>query len=202
MSCGCGRRNVQISQTNTNEATPYSWSMIVSIRFNNQNKHSCSGSILSESYILTSASCIANVSSFGLTIVAGIHNHSEDDGIYRKVDRIFFHPDYTGLLDNNANDIAILHVSQALNFDNDLFINRICLPEKYEVLPQSIDYPAPETRLMVVGWGSMNCENRTQQELLQQMEVYSVNDLEKNCYILNKHREIQFCAGLSEGNPG
>ncbi len=202
MSCGCGRRNVQISQTNTNEATPYSWSMIVSIRFNNQNKHSCSGSILSESYILTSASCIANVSSFGLTIVAGIHNHSEDDGIYRKVDRIFFHPDYTGLLDNNANDIAILHVSQALNFDNDLFINRICLPEKDEVSPESIYYPASGTRLMVVGWGSMNCENRTEQELLQQMEVYSVNDVEKNCYILNKHREIQFCAGLSEGNPG
>jgi hypothetical protein len=203
VSCGCGRRNVQISQTNTNEATPYSWSMIVSIRFNNQNKHSCSGSILSESYILTSASCIANVSSFGLTIVAGIHNHSEDDGIYRKVDRIFFHPDYIGLENSNANDIAILHISQTLNFDDNLFINQICLPKKDELLlSDSIYDPLPGTRLVVIGWGLMNCENKTEQQLLQQIQVYSINDSEKNCYILNQHRDLQFCAGLSEENTG
>jgi hypothetical protein len=176
--------------------------MIVSIRLNNQNKHSCSGSILSESYILTSASCIANVSSFGITIVAGIHNHSEDDGIYRKVDQIYFHPDYTGLKDNNANDVAILHISQTLNFDNDLFINHICLPPKYGAVPDPFSYPTYGARLIVIGWGSMNCENKIEQQLLQQVEIYTLNDLEENCYILNKHRNIQFCAGLNNGNTG
>jgi len=202
VSCGCGRRHVQISQTNITEAIPYSWSMIVSIRLNNQNKHSCSGSILSESYILTSASCIANVSSFGITIVAGIHNYSEDDGIYRKVDRIYFHPDYTGLKDNNANDIAILHISQTLNFDNNLFIHRTCLPYKYNALPDPIYYPAPGARLIVIGWGLMNCENKIEQQVLQQVQIYSLNDLRENCYILNKHRNIQFCAGFNNGNTG
>jgi hypothetical protein len=176
--------------------------MIVSIRLNNQNKHSCSGSILSESYILTSASCFANASLLGITIVAGIHNYSEDDGIYRKVDRIYFHPDYTGLKDNNVNDIAILHISQEFDFENNLFINQVCLPEKFEFLPESIYYPAPGTRLVVIGWGLMNCENKSEQQLLQQIQVYSVNDLDKNCYILNQDKNIQFCAGLNDGNTG
>jgi hypothetical protein len=202
VSCGCGRRHVQISETNITEAIPYSWSMIVSIRLNNQNKHSCSGSILSESYILTSASCIVNVSSFGITIVAGIHNYSEDDGIYRKVDRIYFHPDYTGLKDNNANDIAILHISQTLNFNNDLFIHRICLPHKYNALPDPIYYPLHGAHLIVIGWGLMNCENKIEQQVLQQVQIYSLNDLQENCYILNKHRNFQFCAGFNNGNTG
>ncbi|CAF1470985.1 unnamed protein product [Rotaria sordida] len=90
--CGCSRRNVQFPQTNiitANEAIPIY------------------GTILSESYILTSASCIANVPLFGISIVAGIHNYSEDDATYRKVDQIFFHRDYIGISDNYANNIKI-----------------------------------------------------------------------------------------------
>jgi secreted trypsin-like serine protease len=202
VSCGCGRRNVQISYSNNHEAIPYSWSMIVSIRLNYQNKHSCSGSILSESYILTSASCLANVSSLGITIVAGIHNHSEDNGIYRKVDQIYFHPDYLGSIDNHANDIAILHISEELNLQNNLFINQICLPNKSDGLPDSIYYPAASARLIVTGWGLMNCENKIEQQLLQQIQLNAVDNSEKNCFVLNKHRHIQFCAGLNEESTG
>lgn len=200
--CGCGRRDVRISKTNNTEAIPYSWSMIVSIRSKNENKHLCSGSILSESYILTSASCIANLSSYGITIVAGIHNQSEDTGIYRKVDQIYFHPDYVGLKNNNANDIAILHISEELDLEGNLFINKICLPTKYEVLPESIYYATEGARLVVIGWGLMNCENKNEQQLLQQNQIYAVNDLEKNCYILNKHRNNQFCAGINNETKG
>lgn len=202
VSCGCGRRNVRLSKTDQTEAIQYSWSMIVSIRANNDNKHRCSGSILSESFILTSASCIANFSSYGITILAGIHNYSEDTGIYRKVDQIYFHPDYIGLKDNNANDIAILHLSQILNLDTNVMLNRICLPKRYAVLPDSIHYPIVGANLVVIGWGLMNCENKNEQQLLQQSEVYVINDLEKNCYILNKHRNLQFCAGFKNETTG
>jgi hypothetical protein len=176
--------------------------MIVSIRLNGRNKHLCSGSILSESYILTSASCIASVSSFGITIVAGFHNHSDDHATYRKVDRIYLHPDYTGIVDNYANDIAILHISEPLNFDNDLFISRTCLREKLEGTTNSYFYPLPGTKLAVIGWGLMNCQNKTDHDLLRQIEADSIDDSDKNCYILNKHRDIQFCAGLDNSETG
>jgi hypothetical protein len=168
--------------------------MIVSIRLNGLNNHSCSGSILSDFYILTSASCIANSASFGITIVAGIHNYTEDEGIERQVDRIYFHPEYKGISDNYANNIAILHISQTLNIEHDVFISRICLPEIDEDLPHPIYYPSPGTRLAVTGWGSMNCLNKTDQHLLQQLQLRAVNDFQKNCYILDEHRAIQFCA--------
>jgi len=200
--CGCGRRSVQFSESNNNEAIPYSWSMIVSIRMNGQNKHLCSGSILSESYILTSASCLANISSFGIIIAAGIHNHSEPYQTYRKVDQIYLHPEYTGQLDNYVNDIAILHISEPLDFDNDVFISRTCLIKKQDWMTDPYFYPSPDTKLAVIGWGSMNCQNKTDQDLLQQIEVHSTDDLEKNCYILSKHRDMQFCAGLNNQDNG
>ncbi|CAF2745169.1 unnamed protein product [Rotaria sp. Silwood2] len=210
--CGCGRRSVQFPQTNilvATEAIPYSWSMIVSIRLNSTNKHACSGSILSQSYILTSASCIANVPSFGINIVAGIHNYSEDDATYRKVDQIFLHPDYIGISNNYANDIAILHISQSLDFDINPFISRICLPEKFESIENPMNYPQPGTRLALIGWGSMSCQNKTNHDLLQQIQIYSMNHADKSCFVLEKHRNTQFCAGIEEdgivpcvGDPG
>ncbi|CAF4824582.1 unnamed protein product [Rotaria sp. Silwood1] len=133
-----------------------SWSMIVSIRLNSTNKHACSGSILSESYILTSASCIANVPSFGISIVTSIHNYSEEDVTYRKVDQIFLHRDYIKISDNYANDIAILHMSQPLVFDNNPFISRICFPEKLESIENSMHYPQPGILLALIGWETMN----------------------------------------------
>ncbi|UJR25720.1 hypothetical protein I4U23_007071 [Adineta vaga] len=212
--CGCGRRNVQFSPTNimnnNYEAIPYSWSMIVSIRSRNRNKHLCSGSILSESYILTSASCLANLSTFGLMVLAGIHNQSETTGIYRKVDQIYLHPDYTGYLDNYANDLAILHISQPFDLEYDLFVSRTCLMEKDSMTTNPIFYPSAGSKLAVIGWGLMNCRNKTDEDLLQQIEIYSTDQLEKNCYILDKHQDYQFCAGLTNiqetvpcvGDPG
>ncbi|CAF3827187.1 unnamed protein product [Rotaria magnacalcarata] len=203
--CGCGRRNVQFPKLDTiieSEAIPYSWSMIVSIRMNGSNKHSCSGSILTEYYILTSASCIANVPSFGITIVAGIHNYSEHDSTYRKIDQIFLHPNYMGVSDNYANDIAILHMSQPLDFDNDPFVSRTCVPEKSAPIFNSTTNPEHELDLALIGWGSMSCQNKTIQDLLQQVQIYSIDHTEKSCFILDKHRDIQFCAGVKAGSTG
>ncbi|CAF0751091.1 unnamed protein product [Adineta steineri] len=202
--CGCGRRSVQFSQLNIShnnyEAIPYSWSMIVSIRSNDKNKHLCSGTILSESYILTSGSCIANLSAYGIIILAGIHNQSEDNAIYRKVDQIYLHSNYTGILNNYAYDIAILHMSQPLDIDHNLFISRTCLVEKEGFLSHPFFYPTSGTKLAVIGWGLLNCHDNTNHDLLQQIEIYPRIGLEDNCYILDKYKDVQFCAG-SLDNP-
>jgi secreted trypsin-like serine protease len=203
--CGCGRRNVQFTSSKSihiNEAIPYSWSMIVSIRSNGTNKHSCSGTILSESYILTSASCIADVPSSGITIAAGIHNRLDDEATYRKVDSMFLHPDYTGISDNFSNDIAILHISQPLNFDNDQLISRTCLTEIDESLPDVIYYPLSGARLAMIGWGYTDSGNSTSPDILQQAEVYATVALNRNCNVMNTHRDIKFCAETEDGGPG
>lgn len=176
--------------------------MIVSIRSNHPNNHSCSGTIISESYILTSASCLVNASLMGITIMAGIHNYSESTGISRRVDQVFIHPDYLGSEDNHVNDIAILHISEALDVENNIFLSQICLPERYSFMPESIYYPYPDTPLIVIGWGLMNCINQTEEHLLQQTQVQAVANSNKNCYVLEKDQNLQFCARFNEEYTG
>ncbi|UJR18167.1 hypothetical protein I4U23_005067 [Adineta vaga] len=192
--CGCGHKDVEFTQSIGHEAKPYSWSMIVSIRFN--NKHICSGSILNESFILTSASCIGNLSTFGITIHAGIHHLSDDSRILRKVDRIFLHPNYTGILNDYVNDISILHISEPFDFNNNPLIKRSCLLEKSMSSSDSSIFPYDGDKLALIGWGQMPCDNRIQNDSLQQIEIYTGDYFEHYCYIIREHRNMQFCAGL------
>lgn len=197
-SCGCGLTNVALPGSQIdfqNEAVPYSWSMIVSIRMNGTNKHACSGTILSESYILTSASCVANIPSFGLSIVAGVHNYSEPLSTYRKVDQVILHPNYAGASQNHANDIAILHLSKPFDFRIDPYVTRTCLPEKSQIL-----YPETGSSIALIGWGMINCENKTHHDVLQQARIRTIDHTSKYCYVLNRHYYVQFCAGVHEDN--
>ena len=78
-TCGCGQNDVNITISgvvDSDDAVLYSWPMIVSIEF--YDRHMCAGSILSESFILTSASCadyLSNDSS--IRIIAGIQRLSD-----------------------------------------------------------------------------------------------------------------------------
>ena len=40
--------------------------------------------------------------------------------------------------------LPILHMSQPLDFDNDVYISRVCLPEKNKSALSSINYPELE----------------------------------------------------------
>ncbi|UJR13114.1 hypothetical protein I4U23_000138 [Adineta vaga] len=194
LSCGCSYQQVEFIQSEGHEAKPYSWSMIVSIRLN--NKHLCSGSILNESYILTSASCLVNISTFDLIIHAGIHNLSDNNGIIRQVDQIYIHSDYQGIINNYINDIAILHISQPFDLKKNSLIKQTCLKEKSLLTLPSNIYPYNGNQLALIGWGFMNCDYHIQQNSLQQIEIYTGDYYEKQCYILEEHRTMQFCAGL------
>jgi hypothetical protein len=74
-------------------ALPYSWSMIFSIRIG--SRHVRSGTILEDSYILTAAHCLTNRVPQDITIEAGMHYRTESGTIIRQVDRIYIHPNYT-----------------------------------------------------------------------------------------------------------
>ena len=99
VSCGCGRQNVHLSESrmiNGEDAVPYSWSMLVSIRLKGSDKHACGGTVLNESYVLTSATCVAETSIIGMTVTAGHHYFTDSNTVVRRVDGVFVHPNYTG----------------------------------------------------------------------------------------------------------
>ncbi|CAF1021641.1 unnamed protein product [Adineta ricciae] len=194
-TCGCGSVNAEFVEENGHQAKPLSWPMIVSIRLN--EKHLCSGSILNDSFILTSASCIANISIIGLTIVAGVHNlSSENVGILRKVDRVFVHPGYVGIFNDYINDISILHISKPFDLDDNTLIKQTCLAEKVSPASPSYFYPYANDKLALIGWGTMNCDKKNEDNSLQQIAVYTGRPSNKNCYVLEEHTSAQFCAGL------
>jgi len=96
ISCSCGQIpvgvNVQI--VNSEDAISYSWPMMVSLHLN--NRHTCSRTILSDSFILTSFECVSFFHyDYDITIVVGIHRLSETVTVSRKVDGIYLHASYS-----------------------------------------------------------------------------------------------------------
>ncbi|CAF0852847.1 unnamed protein product [Adineta steineri] len=156
--CGCGYKNVNICQSRIiggEGAVQHSWSIIVSLRMDcsGNNKgvtHCCGGTILTESYILTAAHCVDNSLISNITVVAGIHNRVQINQTIRTVDRIIAHPNYTGPFHGLRNDIALLHLSEPLDFDTSPFIARTCLPHRINSSANLLEYPSNGTNLIVI----------------------------------------------------
>jgi hypothetical protein len=203
--CGCGRVPVQFVESriiNGEEAIPYSWSMVVSIRVNGSDTHACGGSILNGSYILTSAQCIAYAPIFGISIAAGMHDHSDSSALIRKVDGVYIHPNYTGATNQHANDITILHLSEPLDLDNDGRISRTCFPQLFSAAPNPIYFPFAEALLAVIGWGYTEYQNSSIPHVLHQAEVVSANLSDKHCHVLDMEHDRQFCTDMGQIKKG
>ncbi|CAF2572957.1 unnamed protein product [Rotaria sp. Silwood2] len=200
VSCGCGRHNVELTSSRIvggEEAIPLSWSMMVSIQHRSSHKHFCGGSILADSYILTAAHCVDGQTPDQILVVAGIHNKSDEDGLIRRVAQIFVHPHWSSY--QNQHDIAILRLSQPLEFIYNRFLTRTCIPHVH--WPNNIqDYPSTSTRLAAIGWGrtKMNDSVSSPDNLLQ-VEVFTIDNNDPICNKSLYDAEIQFCAALYEG---
>jgi hypothetical protein len=209
--CGCGHKNVEINTRiiNGELAVPYSWSMIVSLRhdfFNDGNslRHACGGTILTDSYILTSANCVENIQDLkvkNLTIAAGIHHRADPHQVVRTVDEIIIHPNWTGSWFDHQDDIALLHLSEPLNLEWNSFITRTCLPLQSNITEKLIQYPPIGTDLAVVGWGRID-PYEDDSEVLRQIVAYSINYNDTLCTDLISNPEKQFCARTHELKGG
>jgi secreted trypsin-like serine protease len=201
--CGCSLSNVVLSHSNqklssTNEndedAYPYSWSMLVSIR-TNDTKHLCTGTILSDTFILTAAQCVFNgIKSHHLTVAAGIHSLSQYITSIHKVAQIYIHENYT----NNAthlHDIAILRLESPLELKTQPLFSKTCLSSIN--LIDSIE----DSSLVTVGWRHSIVEENTP-NTIQQMSIQSIINTNSTCFNSIYNVTYQFCAGLKAIHTG
>lgn len=210
-SCGCGLNNVEISARiiGGEEAIPYSWPMTVSIRYNlfhdgDFRRHACGGTILTDSYILTTASCleefIDDIQSANVTIAAGIHRRSQPMQVVREVDRMIVHPNWT-IARSNDYDIALLHLSQSLDIGMHSLITRTCLPPQMKQSGILNDDSLRNGILAVVGWGRPSLFGYDS-DALRQTIVSSIDSNSTECGNQTIDSKRQFCTGTQRDSTG
>jgi secreted trypsin-like serine protease len=180
------------------EAVPHSWSMTVSVRLNDSEQHSCGGSILSQSYILTSAHCVDSALPLEVSIAAGMHNRIEDFSIIRYAHKIFIHPNWNRSDGTYQNDIAILYLLPPLPVDGNDNLARTCVPYTSS-LNESVNYLSDGSHLIIVGWGSTENNNNDMSVTLQQASMYTRDNNDSICSQSIYDTEKQFCAEIQRG---
>ncbi|UJR20471.1 hypothetical protein I4U23_023600 [Adineta vaga] len=201
VSCGCAFKNVEIDETNNIEETiPYSWSMMVSIRYDchqngNLSTHCCAGTILNERYILTAARCFdptdnSSLLAGNITIAANIHSLSQNCPLIRVIDQIFIHPNWT-VTDEALHNIAILRLAEPLDFQTDFILSSACLPSRMDTSIEMIS----NSSLAVVGWSVFGNVRERKDDVLQQLIVYPIDYNDSICSRSANDQNLLFCAG-------
>ncbi|MDR0802874.1 DUF1986 domain-containing protein [Fluviicola sp.] len=113
-SWGYSTSNILGGQQIPISAAPYQVSMKIN------GNHACGGSIISDRWILTAAHCVVlgGATTSNTVIHAGSDNQTSSAGQSVSVDAIYVHPSYNS--SNSENDVALLHLSQSLQFNNNV----------------------------------------------------------------------------------
>ncbi|XP_043285568.1 transmembrane protease serine 9-like [Venturia canescens] len=183
---------------NGDDAKPKEFPFIVSIQLKNSktgaNEHLCSGSILSEIFVVTAAHCVKDKSAKDLNVYAGKYyiNRREDGQQVLPVKLVIPHQKYDE--ETKENDIALLHLESPIVLSDTAA--KIGLP----------DSTSPAGPFAMAGWGSMsNTETAYYPRVLQKVTVPIV--LNADCVSLMRERadgvkiyESQWCTGPIQGS--
>nr|XP_050854493.1 trypsin-7-like [Vespula vulgaris] len=104
--------------------------------------HFCGGSIISDTWIITSAQCALSINVMEFHIRAGSTYYYKNGTIYN-VEKIVVHPAFN--YQNNDFDIGLVKLKKKIVFDK--FKQPIKLFEKDQIIKNDIE-------IMVVGWGA------------------------------------------------
>ncbi|XP_063800559.1 ovochymase-2-like isoform X2 [Pseudophryne corroboree] len=178
-------RFIHRSISEAEEAIPNSWPWQVSI--NCGGTHVCSGAIISERFVLTSASCVTERNEIHdvCFVIAGLHDLERSENSQKRlVKQVIVHPEFSPLLMDF--DIALIQLEEGYRFSP--YIQPICLPEAHSMVE-------PSTLCVVSGWDLKRDEEKSKK--LQQLEVAVLPDDICNDYYPNFITERMFCAGTA-----
>ncbi|XP_041376632.1 prostasin-like [Gigantopelta aegis] len=162
----------------------------------------CGASIIDSRHLVTAAHCVHNIKKNQLRIVIGEHRRSvwvqsAEYEVYNY--RVFVHPQYVPKYyteTGTANDIAIIKLSQEINWSRYKCLKPICLPESWRRFRS--------TTCTVTGWGIVspviNFLRPPLADVLQKVTVDIVEDrVCANIFTRDWFKSTNYCAGYLQG---
>ncbi|XP_072864125.1 chymotrypsin-like elastase family member 2A [Chlorocebus sabaeus] len=168
LSCGVPTYPPSVtSVVGCEEATPNSWPWQASLQYTSNGNwyHTCGGTLIANSWVLTAAHCISSSRTYRVAL--GRHNLyiAESGSLAISVSKTVVHPDWDSSDASKGNDIALVKLADPVSLTDK--IQLACLPPAGAILPNN--YPC-----YVTGWGNLQ-SNGPLCHLLQQCLLLIVN---------------------------
>jgi secreted trypsin-like serine protease len=163
----------------------FPWMVSIRLSLFGQLIHICGGAIISDTFVLTAASCLQPAIIFPnlLSIKAGIHdfyNESEETEQLRNVSQIILHPNYTS--NNQLNNIALAKVSLPFNIKtlsvSTISISNLALLENINLTTIGWGFTTNQTNSSI---STSSLQQITVQENIQCTQNLSINPMTQLC---------------------
>ncbi|RWS25429.1 Chymotrypsin B-like protein [Leptotrombidium deliense] len=194
LNCDCGKEGG--GKTRIVNGTPvgqntFPW--MVALLFSFNKMQFCGGTLINDQWILTAAHCVDYVSPKQVVVASSLVKINEAKDI-RSVDYIWINPTYAGFRGKYHNDIALLRLSEPVQFSAKL--SPICLPNASQ-----LDFD----KLFYIGWGMPGVKQQTSNQLMYMNTKQS--DECKTFFRSFGFWDKQFCThshnnGICQGDSG
>ncbi|KAE8744207.1 hypothetical protein FOCC_FOCC009127 [Frankliniella occidentalis] len=186
-TCGLTNKRTRIVGGQPVQVNQYMWMALLMY----DGRFYCGGTLISSKYILTASHCVDGFQRPKISVRLLEHDRSsssETSTVDRKVARVIKHPGYSDSTFNN--DIALLRLDRALEFDETL--RPACLP------PMGKSFTGLDG--VVTGWGVSMPGGNTNQILHEvTVPIMSNKECRKSNYGAKRISDNMLCAGYPEG---